>query len=199
MTSSLKQVTIHLEQDTISSSVKWGKILCQSYNAVVGAEFTYMKAFVDCKLLNQQEALLLWLKFLGQTLRSVHLSWERKTMSLPKAQRSSELSKQKRRKSLSISPFQYRKMPHRMPVLHGLVNSVCSLITSVISRQTNIRNCSIFSPFHIFHFSFLHFKCALLFPDTPTESYSFTLSQDQHRGRRLCSLRERRGESETEE
>lgn len=158
-----------------------------------------MNAFVDFKLLNQQEALLLWLKFLGQTLRSVHLSWERKTMSLPKAQRSSELPKQKRRQSLSISSSQYRKMPHRMPVLHGLVNSVCSLITSAISSKTNIRSRSIFLPFYIFHFFFLHFKCTLLFPDTPAEKYSFTISQDQHRGRRPCRLQERQGESEAEE
>lgn len=95
----------------------------------MGVKVKYLKVFPVCELPSSREALLLQPKFLGQTLRSVHLPWEKKKKKkdarsiFAKAQSSSELSKQKKgRTGPSIIPPHHRKMSLRMPRLHRSVS-----------------------------------------------------------------------------
>lgn len=138
---------------------------------------------MGCKLLNEQEALLLWLKFLGQTRRFVYLLWE-KNNAFAKAQRNSELSKQKKgRESASIiSPSSHRKMPFRMPALHRAIHLAhVFLITLLIRRQTKIRGSPIspsFLDFSTFRSCILIAPCGCQTPPVGTYRCSRTLEQE---------------------
>ena len=97
------------------------------------------------------------LKFLDQTLRFVHLPWERGKKKdtgnvFAKAQSSSELSKQKKgRTGPSIFPPHHRKMPLRTPAWQRSFSSAHVLFNYfLISRQTKFRSSSIFSLKKIF-------------------------------------------------
>lgn len=133
--------------------------------------------------------MLLWLKFLGQTRRFVYLLWE-KNNAFAKAQRNSELSKQKKRKKSPsvIPPPSHRKMPFTLPALHRAIHFVhVFLITLLIRRQTKIRDSSIFSFFFFLIFS-TFLSCILIVPSCcqtpPAGTYRCSRTREQGLGLR---------------